>query len=71
MLIDLRPKFYCDIIGCDVSVIAYPMPSMTTVKENEGLYHMPTGWEAYNKYNDKDELVPYHICPKHETFKRR
>ena len=64
MLIDLKPKFYCDIIGCNISVIAYPMPDKI-------LYHLPNGWQAYNKYNDKSELVPYHICNRHEIFKRR
>ena len=71
MLIDLKPKFYCDIIACTSEVIAYPMPRQTTVKENEGLYHLPNGWEAYNKYNTEGKLVPYHICSRHEIFKRR
>ena len=70
MLIDLKPKFYCDIINCDAHVMAYPMPGQPG-KPDAGLYHMPVGWEAYNKYNAKGELVPYHICPRHEIFKRR
>ena len=35
------------------------------------IYFLPTRWQAYNKYNAKNQLVPYHICPKHKIFKRR
>ena len=70
MLIDLKPKFYCDIIGCNSNVIAYPMPKQED-QPSSVVYHLPNGWEAYNKYDDKGELVPYHICSRHEVFKRR
>ena len=70
-MLELLPtaKFECDIIACTSSVIAKPIPK--TIDFTSGLYFLPVGWQAYNKYNAKGELVPYHICPKHEIFKRR
>ena len=64
------PKFECDIIGCTSNMIARPIKRFEE-EDKKQHYFLPDKWETYNKYNAKSELVAYHICSRHEIFKRR